>query len=38
MNALTDDEEHSQDRKEGTTQDRRERQTLPLRQVPKTKP
>jgi hypothetical protein len=35
---MTDDEEHSQDRKEGSPQDRRERQTLPLRQVPQAQP
>ena len=36
--SYSDGEEHSQDWKEGTAQDRRERQTLPLRQVPQTKP
>lgn len=38
LQIVADDEEHSQDWKEGTTQDRRERQTLPLRQVPQTQP
>jgi enterochelin esterase family protein len=34
----SDVEKHSQDRKEGAAQDRRERQTLSLCQVPQTKP
>jgi hypothetical protein len=34
----SDDEEHSQDRKAGASEDRSEGQTLPLRQVPQTKP
>ena len=38
LQIVTDDKEHSQDRKEGTTQDRRKRETLPLCQVPQTKP
>ena len=33
-----DGEEHSQDRQENLTENRRERQTLPLRQVPQEKP
>jgi hypothetical protein len=33
-----DAEEHSQDRQEVTPEDRREGQTLPLRQVPEEKP
>ena len=34
----SDVEELSQDRKKGTSENRRERQTLPLHQVPQTKP
>ena len=35
---MTHVEEHSQDWKEVAPENRRERQTLPLRQVPQTKP
>ena len=38
MNTQTDDEEHPQDRKEIATENRRERQTLPLCQVSQTQP